>query len=100
MVIGLSARTAWMRPGSAWVRRRLKGTTRAIHRRVLGGGSDVSMHGQVGQARFDLGFDGEAVVARPQAVEADEAYDPRHLGTLGMNGVAVQTEHLSHVVEA
>ena len=54
----------------------------------------LSMHGQVGQERFDLGFGGEEVFARPHAVETDESYDPLHIGALGVNGVVVQTEHL------
>jgi hypothetical protein len=29
-----------------------------------------------------------------------ESYDPLHIGVLGVNGGVVQTEHLSHVIEA
>jgi len=47
----------------------------------------------------DLGFGGEEVFARPHAVETDESYDPLHIGSLGVNGVVVQTEHLSHFIE-
>ena len=47
----------------------------------------------------DLGFGGEEVLARPHAVETDESYDPLHIGSLGVNGVVVQTEHLSHFIE-
>jgi hypothetical protein len=32
-------------------------------------------------------------------VETDESYDPLHIGALGVNGVVVQTEHLSHFIE-
>ena len=71
-----------------------------IHGLVLGRGRDVSVHGQVGQERLDLGFGGEEVFARPHAVEPDEPYDPLHRGALGVDGVVVQTEHLSHVIEA
>jgi hypothetical protein len=35
-----------------------------IHRLVLGRSSDVSVHGQVSEERFDRGVSGEAVVAR------------------------------------
>jgi len=70
-----------------------------IHGLVLGGGRDVAMHRQVGEERFDLGFGGEEVLARPHAVEPDEPDDPLHIGSLGMNGVVVPTEHLSHVIE-
>jgi hypothetical protein len=38
--------------------------------------------------------------ARPHAVEMDEPDDPLHRGALGVNGVVVETEHLSHVIEA
>ena len=38
--------------------------------------------------------------ARPHAVEMDEPDDPPHIGALGVNGVVVETEHLSHVIEA
>jgi hypothetical protein len=33
------------------------------------------------------------------AVEADVAHDPLHIGSLGVNGVVVQTEHLSNLIE-
>jgi hypothetical protein len=70
-----------------------------IHGLVLGGGSDVSMHREVGQERLDFGFSGEEAFARPHGVETDEAYDPLHIGSFGVNGVVVQTEHLSHFIE-
>ena len=70
------------------------------HGRVLGGGSDVSLHRQVGQERLDLGCGGEEALARPQAVETDASDDPRHRGSPGVHGVVLQTEHLSHVIEA
>jgi hypothetical protein len=70
-----------------------------IHGLVLGGGSDVSIHRQVGQERLDLGFGGEEVFAGPHAVETDESYDPLHIGSLGVNGVVVETEHLADVIE-
>jgi hypothetical protein len=65
---------------------------------VLGGGRDVSMHRQVGQERLDLGFSGEEVLARPHAVETDEACDPLHRGALGVHGAVVQTEHRADFV--
>jgi hypothetical protein len=34
------------------------------------------------------------------AVDTDESYDPLHRGSLRVHGVVVQTEHLSHVIEA
>ena len=45
-----------------------------MHRLVLGRGSDVSEHGQVSQERFNR-------------------------GALGVNGVVMQTEHLSDCIE-
>ena len=70
-----------------------------IHRHVLGGGSDVAMHRQVGEKCLDLGFGGEEVFAGPHAVETDEAYDPLHIGALGVYGVVMETEHLADVIE-
>lgn len=64
----------------------------SIHGLVLGGGTDVSIDRQVGQERLGLGFGGEEVCARPHAVETDESSDPLHIGSLGVNGVVVQTE--------
>jgi hypothetical protein len=32
-------------------------------------------------------------------VEADKSYDPLDIGTLGVNGIVVETEHLSDVIE-
>ncbi len=57
------------------------------------------MHGQVGQERLDRGFGRAKVVARPQAVETDEAYAPLHLGAFGMHGGVVETEHASNFIE-
>jgi hypothetical protein len=70
-----------------------------IHRLVLSGGDDMSMYRQVGQEWLDFGFGGEEVLARPHAVETDEPDDPLRIGALGVNGVVVQTEHLSHFIE-
>jgi hypothetical protein len=71
-----------------------------IHGLVLGRGSDVSGHGQVSQERLDLGFGGEEVRARPQAVETDEPYDALDRGALGVHRVVVETAHLSGYIEA
>ena len=70
-----------------------------IHRLILGRRSDVAVHGQVRQERFDLRFSGEEVRARPHAVKPDEADDPLHIGALGMNGVVVETEHVADFIE-
>jgi hypothetical protein len=43
------------------------------------------MHGQVRQERFDLRFGGQEILARPHAMEPDEADDPLHIGALGVN---------------
>jgi hypothetical protein len=60
-----------------------------IHRLVLDGGRDVSMHRQVGEERLYRGFGGEEVFARPHAVEMHESYDPLYTGSLGVHGVVV-----------
>jgi hypothetical protein len=54
----------------------------SIHGLVLGGGSDVALHRQVGQERPDLGFGGEEVGAGPHTVETGEPSDPLHIGAL------------------
>jgi len=70
-----------------------------IHRLVLGGGSNVCVYGEVGQERFDLGFAGEEVLTRPHAMETNEPHDPIHVRSLGVNGVVMQTEYLSDLLE-
>ena len=65
-----------------------------MHDLVLGGGSDVSMHRQVGQEQRDRGFGGDEVYAGPHAVETDASYDPLPRGALGVHGVVVETEPL------
>src|SRR5712691_12984687 len=70
-----------------------------MHGLALGGGSDVALHSQVSQERFDLRFGGTKVLARPHAVETGESYDPLHIGSLGVNGVVGQTQHLSDFIE-
>lgn len=62
-------------------------------------GSDVAMHRQVGQERLDFGFGGEEGCTRVHAVETDESYDPLPIGSLGVNGVVVETEHLADFIE-
>lgn len=70
------------------------------------------MHGQAGQECFDLQFAGEAILARPHAVETDKPYDdlkemvggrsgnrPIDIGSLCVNGVVEQAEHLSDFIE-
>jgi len=53
----------------------------------------------IGQERFDLGFGGEEVLTGPHAVETNKPHDPVHVGSLGVNGVVVQTEYLSDLIE-
>lgn len=68
----------------------------SIHRLVLRRRSDVSVHGQVSQERFDLRFGGQEVFARAQTVEPD---DPLHIRALSMNGVVVETECVTDFIE-
>jgi hypothetical protein len=70
-----------------------------VHRLVLGGGSDVSVYGKIGQERFDLGFGGKEMLTGPHPVETNKPYNPVHVGTLGVNGVMVQTEYLPDLIE-
>ena len=39
------------------------------------------------------------VLTGPHAVETNKAHDPVHVGSLGVNGVVVQTEYLSDLIE-
>jgi hypothetical protein len=57
------------------------------------------VYGEVGQERFNLGFGGEEVLTGPHAVETNKPHDPVHVGSLGVNGVVVQTEYLSDLIE-
>jgi hypothetical protein len=66
---------------------------------VLGGGSDISVHGKVHEERLDFGFRREEIVAGPHAVETDVAHDSIQVGSLGMNRVVVRAENLSHLIK-
>ena len=46
-----------------------------------------------------FGFGGEEILTGPHAVETNEPHDPVHVGSLGVNGVVVQTENLSDLIE-
>ena len=70
-----------------------------IHRLVLGGGCHLCVQGQVGQEGFDLRFGREEVLARPHAMEPDEADDALHRGAFGVHGIVMEAEHLSHFIE-
>ena len=52
------------------------------------------------QKRFDLGFGGKEVLAGAHAVETNEPHDPVHVGSFGVNGVVVQAEYLSDLIES
>jgi hypothetical protein len=70
-----------------------------IHRLVLGRSSDVAVHGQIRQERFNLRLGGVEVLTRPHAVKPDEADDPLHIGTLGMNGIVLEAEHVTDFIK-
>jgi hypothetical protein len=57
------------------------------------------VNGEVGQERFDLGFGRKEVFTGPHAVEMNKPHDPVHVGSLGVNGVAVRVEYLSDLIE-
>ena len=69
------------------------------HGLVLGGGSDVAMHRQVGQERRDLAFSRKEVCTGPHAVETPEPDDPLHRGALGVDGGVMETEHRADCIE-
>ena len=70
-----------------------------IHRLVLGRGSDIAVHGQIGQERLNLGFRREEVRTRLHAVETNEADDPLHIGALGVDGVVMEAEYRPDFLE-
>ena len=57
------------------------------------------MYGEVGQKRFNLGFGGEEVLTGPHAMETNKPHNLVHVGSLGVNGVVVQTEYLSDLIK-
>jgi hypothetical protein len=69
------------------------------HGMVLGGSSDIAVHGQVREERLDCRFRREEVVAGLHAMETDVAHDPRHRGALGVKRGVVETEHLSDFID-
>jgi len=83
-------------PGGRWLP--VKRPPKGMHGLVLGGSRDVSVHGQVGQARLDCGCGGEEVCARAPAVEPDEADDPFHRGEVPV-GSLLQTRRADGCVE-
>jgi hypothetical protein len=46
-----------------------------------------------------LGFGEEKVLTGSHAVETDKPHDPVQVGSLGVNGIVVQTEYLSDLIE-
>jgi hypothetical protein len=66
---------------------------------VLGGSSDIAVHGQVREERLDFRLRREESIAGPHAVETALAHDPLQVGSLGMNRVVVQAEHLTDLIE-
>jgi hypothetical protein len=70
-----------------------------IHSLVLGGRSDVCVHCEVSQERFDFGFGRKEVFTGPHIVETNKPNDPVQIGSLSVNGVVVQTEYLSDLIK-
>ena len=59
----------------------------------------MSVHREVREECLDVRFRWEESVAGPHTVETDVAHDPLQVGSLGMNRVVVQAEHLSDLIE-
>jgi len=89
----------FVRAVAEWCGFRCRKEDQGIHRLVLGGGSDVCAYGEVGQERFDFSFGGEEVLTGLHAVKTNKPHDPVHVGSLGVNGVVVQTEYLSDLIK-
>src|SRR5262249_48031079 len=51
------------------------------------------------QECFDLRSGRAKVLARPQAIEMDELYDPIYIGALSVHGGVMETEPLAHILE-
>ena len=54
---------------------------------------------QIGEERFNLRFAGQEINARPHVMKMDESNDPLHIGSLAGDGVVLETEHLSNLIE-
>jgi len=66
---------------------------------ILGGWRNVPLHGQMSQKDFDLGFSRKEIIARTHAVEANKTHYPVHIGTLGVNRVAMEAQILADLIE-
>jgi hypothetical protein len=70
-----------------------------LQRLVLGGGSHVAVHGQVGETRVELRFGREQVRTRSPARKTHQPSDPLDRGALGGQGVVLKTEPRADFIE-
>ena len=64
---------------------------------ILGGGGDVPLDGQVGQEGLDLR--GAHLLGVALVVEEDEAFDPVDVGLFGADGVVLEADGLTNLIE-
>jgi hypothetical protein len=65
--------------------------------RVLGGGSDISLHGQVGEK--GLHFQCAHLGRMAHVMEVDVAFDPVEVGLLGADGVVSQADGVANTFD-
>jgi hypothetical protein len=63
----------------------------------LCGRGDIQIHGQVGQERFNLSV--AHVFRMALVVKQDEARDPIHIGFFGTEGIMLEAQSITHLVE-
>ena len=62
----------------------------------MGGGSDISLDGQIGQKGFD--FSAAHFVRMALVVEQNVAFDPVHISLFGANGVVFEPNDVTDLI--
>src|ERR671916_1758074 len=70
-----------------------------IHRLILGRRGDVAAHGQICQERLNFRLGRKEVRARAHAVKPDEPYNPIQVRAFRMNGIMMETEHITGFIK-
>jgi hypothetical protein len=63
---------------------------------ILGGGSDVLVHGQMGQNGFD--FLASHLLGVAFVVEQNVAFDPVYISLLGANGIVFEPDDVTNLI--
>jgi hypothetical protein len=70
-----------------------------MHSLVLGGWCDILVYRQMREEDFDFGFGREQILPGAHLVKMSEPGNPVHIGSLGVDGIVVKTEHLSDFLQ-